>query len=400
MVKILEVKNLYLDKPLWSFRESFGKFHVLFKSVSNEQEFYYTELLCLDTEHLIETSYQFNKAVHFIGEGNPSNVMFHGSIEQHLEGNMFNVSRLNLERFEDELVFSIKFEGNIKNIWNLRIRISPIDGRYCLVFLSEDDLVFNKDCYSRVILVDSVEKKGYFIQQQDFPYLNVLLNIAVCKVGNQAKNIIFNSGRIQRFEKKSYWEEYYNSNGSYKVETLENLLILNKSEFIDCIKNKKNLSPIIFKDYDISRSVEVIGMVGDRFWFFEEDYKGDKTEIYAIDLETGSSTLKYKANEHYYSIEVFGGLLYGVREELKNKIYYSFETNAIHEFSYNEMVVYLDEAVRITARMYLDESIPRTASMHGLEMYNIEVVKDGLTENAYINKTFFYYFEENILLVY
>ncbi|GAA0735212.1 hypothetical protein [Clostridium oceanicum] len=417
MIQMIDAKKLLkgsLNKLGMTSKDTF-----VFGEESTHKN-HYTKIIKFNYILKSVEEFKLKKEADLISNVTLNKVLYYGKdlFDLNEKKNYIKIYKFDCDEFKDDFITKIEI-GNCKDKIDLRFGgiLTGIDYRYAILLIPDYE-VNGESFFKDAFLIDSILKKSYsfknIIGQKE-----EVLKIDSILVDYSGEYIAFKTGRIGDFEKKEFYDEYKNDLvQSRKVNNIidksitlepkkfkditdecstiepkkfkeimdksvtefidkkeiydneEDLIICEKDEFINKVKNKVNLNrDRIIEKCKFDKSVRLISMDNDKIYYLLRDFKSSLKYLKSYDFK--SKEIKtIEVEEKYDYIEMHNNKFYGfIKKEDSFFDVYSIRDNYKILESDGE-AFYVDEKILVSGNIILkDDKFTRY-----LKVYN---VKDG-----------------------
>lgn len=250
---------------------------------SIEADYYFKSLLVIDTKEI--RKYRFPYKTRIVNSSASGSNFYYGTIEKKMLGSEIIVRKLDLESFEDAEVgrveVDIASEDDVLHI-ALNSRLIGLNERHCILLTPQQRFSSGVPFYSHCYLLDLKSRQVSAIQISKKEYLQ----IEDIFVYNNGQDIIMKTGRIESYEKESFWKQIKaNQMKSTYFDSSETLLHIKTRSLINNVENNEELSYFIIDEADYQSSLSILNLTKEKLIYTKKEFSDSKTYLACFDLK-------------------------------------------------------------------------------------------------------------------
>ncbi|WP_342571532.1 hypothetical protein MKY85_00270 [Paenibacillus sp. FSL R5-0749] len=280
ILKLDEILNQNMDITKNIINDSFVFVEQCDYSI--EADYYFKSLLVLDTNEIRKYSFPYKTRI--VNSSASGSNFYYGTIEKKMLGSEIIVNKLDLKSFEDSEVGRVKVdiasEDDLLHI-ALNSRLIGLNERHCILLTPQQRFSSEGPFYSHCYLLDFKFRQVSAIQIPKKEYLQ----IEDIFVYNNGQDIIMKTGRIESYEKESFWEQIKaNQMKSTYFDSSETLLHIKTNSLINNVENNEELSCFIIDEADYQSSLTILSLTEEKLIYTKKEFLNSETYLAYFDL--------------------------------------------------------------------------------------------------------------------
>lgn len=344
--------------------------------------------------------FNFDRPVDLISFISSGAIIYYGYIEELSESYRINIKKVDCISWKEENIITVDIqtiENENSDYCTSILRDSVLIGlsdRYAVLAVPRLEIEKGQPFFARLLLIDSLEKKSYSIQD-NIEKTDTLLRMDEARIVNcdSETYILFKTGRIRPFEKRRIWEEQTKKGVHAEYhDHIETLLVTTVDDFIKSIKCGHNLNEKqVVQRNNLSGALSLVETDKGKLVYLSQSFIDRTSDLCFYDLKSRKTTA-IKDNKLYDKLSYFNGKVFGYEMSLdENRCIEVFDiVTKAKTYTSVEEIAYIDNDNVVTLKLLTKGNI----------LLSVRCLSNGRVTNTYEGRYYGYVSERNILVLF